>query len=472
MINPEQLRQYQQQMTNMDPASFAAQASAMRGMDKATLRRMNPQFATMTDQQIDFAINQVEMMSKNPAMFEMAKNQLKQLSPEQLQQQAQAAQTAIGAGNHPAANGYLEIGARVKLKGLGKAPEHNGKLGSVIGYQGDRCKVALDGENRTLALRQNNLERSGPSPSLENLTNSSNNQTAPLPNMKNIAENLDPESIREQARQLKSMDPATIRLTNPQMAHMTDEQIQSAVQQMDTMADLMKDPAMAQMVKQQLSNMTPEQLQAFQSMSASGGAALPQPNLGGRQPVPSTQQPPSTGGMPDAETAARMMSNMDPSQLESMIGMIKENPEMFKNMLKSNPMTANLDDATIDAQLKMMDKLDPNQLKQVLGFLAKAQKVFAPAVQVYAKVDKAIGGRLKHILLGILAALAAALLSKFTKWITGYSIFGPLFSLWRSRDAPLQQEILSDAVDSSNAAATVGALDSEQDEFLDLDSKL
>ena len=50
------------------------------------------------------------------------------------------------------------VGARVQLKGLVKAAEHNGKCGSVVGHQGERFKVKLLHEEKTLAVKEANLE--------------------------------------------------------------------------------------------------------------------------------------------------------------------------------------------------------------------------------------------------------------------------------------------------------------------------
>ena len=53
----------------------------------------------------------------------------------------------------------FHVGARVQLKGLAKAAEHNGKYGSVVGYQGERYMVKLLGEEKTMAVKEANLEK-------------------------------------------------------------------------------------------------------------------------------------------------------------------------------------------------------------------------------------------------------------------------------------------------------------------------
>ena len=55
---------------------------------------------------------------------------------------------------------YL-VGSRVRLTGLKAAAEHNGKCGSVVGFQGERCKVKLVGDETTLAVKEANLEEVG-----------------------------------------------------------------------------------------------------------------------------------------------------------------------------------------------------------------------------------------------------------------------------------------------------------------------
>ena len=50
-------------------------------------------------------------------------------------------------------------GTRVRLTGLGKAVEHNGKEGRVVGYQKERYEVKLDlEEEKTLAVKEVNLD--------------------------------------------------------------------------------------------------------------------------------------------------------------------------------------------------------------------------------------------------------------------------------------------------------------------------
>jgi len=59
---------------------------------------MNPQMAGFSDAQIQMAANQMEMMANNPAMLQQMKDQVKNMSPEELEQvRQQAAKGGAGA---------------------------------------------------------------------------------------------------------------------------------------------------------------------------------------------------------------------------------------------------------------------------------------------------------------------------------------------------------------------------------------
>ena len=68
-IDEAQWNMAKQQMAQADPEQMLAQARMMKNMDKNALRSMNPQFAGMSDADIDMAASQMEMMASNPAML-------------------------------------------------------------------------------------------------------------------------------------------------------------------------------------------------------------------------------------------------------------------------------------------------------------------------------------------------------------------------------------------------------------------
>mmetsp|Transcript_32861 Transcript_32861/g.104820 ORF Transcript_32861/g.104820 Transcript_32861/m.104820 type:complete len:620 (-) Transcript_32861:1260-3119(-) len=257
-----------------------------------------------------------------------------------------------------------------------------------------------------------------------------------------------PELLRTQARQLREMDPDLVRRSNPNMRNFSDAQIKFAADQMDLMAG---NPAMMEMAKQHMKNMTPEQLSNMQDTAAKAGLAA---GPGMTAPAAGGATPPAPGGMPSAEQMAGMMDQMDPAMMENMIDVVKKNPDMLKSVLKSNPMFGNMSDSAIDAQLDMLNKVDPATMKKWIGYASKAQKVFAPAVKLYAKADKAIGqGRLKHILRGAALAFLAYLASRFLVWLSP-SVFGRVFPFLlgggrRGSSSPGATSPLADVLSSS-----------------------
>lgn len=110
----------------------------------------------------------------------------------------------------------------------------------------------------------------------------------------NQFDNMDPNQLRQQAQIMRSMPPAQLRSMNPQLAGMSDSQIQQAAAQMETMAN---NPQMMKRMKDQMKNMTPEQKRQYQQMMGGGGG------IGGAAPNTASQNPQD------------MLANMTPEQL-------------------------------------------------------------------------------------------------------------------------------------------------------------
>ncbi|KAH8072661.1 hypothetical protein JL721_3304 [Aureococcus anophagefferens] len=140
-----------------------------------------------------------------------------------------------------------------------------------------------------------------------------------------------------------------------------------------------------------------------------------------------------------------------------MIDMVKKNPDMIKSMMKSNPMTAGMDEAAIDKQLEMLDKLDPETVKKFVGYAQKAQKVFGPLIALYAKVNRAVGGKLAQILGASLVAVVAFYVSKWT----GLLAYGAPAAAAPPSDLAGLKDAAVEAVESVTAAVNGG----EDDEF-------
>jgi hypothetical protein len=91
-MSPEELhrattqQQQPKSISEMTPEQLLHQAQMMRSISKDELRKLNPQFAHLTDGQIEQSIVQIEQMAMNPSMLEMMKNQLKDMTPEEMEQ--------------------------------------------------------------------------------------------------------------------------------------------------------------------------------------------------------------------------------------------------------------------------------------------------------------------------------------------------------------------------------------------------
>ena len=73
-------------MQNMTPEQLRQQADMFSAMPPDQIRRMNPQLAHMTDEQFVAAAAQLRMMADNPDMMKMAADQMKNMTPEQLEE--------------------------------------------------------------------------------------------------------------------------------------------------------------------------------------------------------------------------------------------------------------------------------------------------------------------------------------------------------------------------------------------------
>jgi hypothetical protein len=114
MFDQSQMAAAQQQMANMNPDQLRQQASMMRSMRPAQLRSMNPQMAGMSDAQIQQAISQMEMMAENPAMMQMAANQMKNMTPTQMEQMRQM---QMGAGAPAPVPSGIGVAEKIKTAG-------------------------------------------------------------------------------------------------------------------------------------------------------------------------------------------------------------------------------------------------------------------------------------------------------------------------------------------------------------------
>ena len=127
------------QLDNMTPEQLKQQAEVMRRMTPQQIRQMNPQLAGLTDDQIEQSVHQMEQMANNPAMFEMAKNQMKGMSPDSIANMK--AGGAMPAGMDPSK--MLETMDGKQLKEMIKMMKENPEALKQMGGQGEQMMKAL-----------------------------------------------------------------------------------------------------------------------------------------------------------------------------------------------------------------------------------------------------------------------------------------------------------------------------------------
>jgi hypothetical protein len=225
--------------------------------------------------------------------------------------------------------------------------------------------------------------------------------------------NMTPEQLKQQADMLKSMDPDSVRRMNPQLAHMTDEQIQMAANQFEMMAS---NPDMVKMAMDQMKNMSPEQVEAMQN-----GNAPPDINQMGGDP-------------------AKMLASMDKKQLKSMLNSMKENPEMMKQFTAMSGMN----EEQLQKGVEMFANMEDGKLDAALSVMVKAQK----AKVMWTQADAKTGGHLMKIVV-VLAILVVVL---FVKWLW-FSGGGVPAEMTKLTDIPDIPTIVKTTVDEDEFAS-------------------
>jgi ribosomal protein L21E len=345
--------------------------------------------------------------------------------------------------HRPAMSGGYRKGDRVELHSLKGAAEHNGKQGTVVGPQGERIKVLLDdSDSKTLALKVTNLTK------LE-----SAEEPVALPDATTMRKGMeamsqaDPEQLKAQAAAMRNMDPDTIRRMNPAMANLSDEAICASADQMEAMAS---NPEMIKMAQQQLAGMSPEALEEQMRMvsqmspdqqSKLQAAAKKMAQNGDMEQLARDM---AAGKPPDAEAASKVMEALDEDAVQEMVGAMKQNPTMIKQMMKSSPMAANLTEEQLDQQVQALQNIDDETLKKFVGVAKKIHGVFKPFILGYSRLNRMLGGRLLQVL-GV--AAVALFVRSIARRFTGGS------------DEPDGLDALKEAAETVVAAVT------EEDEF-------
>ena len=72
-------------LKSLDPEMIQQQAEIMKSMQPSQLRALNPQFANMSDEQIQQIAVQMDVIATNPALMKMAAEHVKNMSPEEME---------------------------------------------------------------------------------------------------------------------------------------------------------------------------------------------------------------------------------------------------------------------------------------------------------------------------------------------------------------------------------------------------
>ncbi|KAL7497297.1 hypothetical protein ACHAWT_006139 [Skeletonema menzelii] len=379
-ISTSQLRQGAERMSSMTPDQLRQQAATMRAMGAATLRATNPAMAALTDEQINMSISQMEAMANNPQMMKMAMDQMKNMSESDLNAAvkqdlaAQRSSSSSNASNVDPNATYSDV-----TSAAAAAPTTNR---SVPDISSDQFKTASQ-------------------------------QMA----------SMSPEQLKQQASMLRGMPKETLRRTNPFMAKMSDAEIEMAIQQMESMAS---NPEMLKMAGEQLKNMSPEQFEQMKKMangSGIAGAGMVGSSADNNANTTATDAPVPAGGFPSdpSQMMETLLSN--PEQLNSMIKMMKQNPDMIKQMIAAQFGGGSGGQGGDQAKIEQMEKaidqfaqMDDKQLERYLKMANTVQTVTKPVLNSFKATKNILGVSAKTLIVLINIVFAVGVYM-FYKWL-------------------------------------------------------
>jgi len=379
-ISTSQLRQGAERMSSMTPDQLRQQAATMRAMGAATLRATNPAMAALTDEQINMSISQMEAMANNPQMMKMAMEQMKNMSESDLNaavKQDLAAQRSSSSSN---ANNV----------------DPNATYSDVT----------------SAAAAASTTNRSVPDISSDQFKTASQQMAS-----------MSPEQLKQQASMLRGMPKETLRRTNPFMAKMSDAEIEMAIQQMESMAS---NPEMLKMAGEQLKNMSPEQFEQMKKMangSGIAGAGMVGSSADNNANTTATDTPVPAGGFPSdpSQMMETLLSN--PEQLNSMIKMMKQNPDMIKQMIAAQFGGGSGGQGGDQAKIEQMEKaidqfaqMDDKQLERYLKMANTVQTVTKPALNSFKATKNMLGVSAKTLIVLINIVFAVGVYM-FYKWL-------------------------------------------------------
>ena len=353
-------------------ASTGVDIQNLRGTDKAQLRDMIREHVSSETEiaailhsappfNPDINSEEVKDAKSNISLKEKASFQAEQLSkmnPEQLRSQAaqmRSMPTSTIRQLNPAMSNFTDAQIHMAANQM----EMMANNPQMINSMADQMKNMNDEQIEELrTMQKQNIPGSGMSASPET-TNQVN------PNIvKDASEiNLTPDQLKQQASMLKSMSPSSVRSLNPAMADWDDSQIQMAAQQMEQMAN---NPMMMESFKKSIDNMSPESLEMMQKNA----------NKTNGPSTASRNSDTPAGNLASPNEAINQLQNMSPGQIKSMISMIKSNPMMLKEMLRSSgqeTMASQLDEQKIKSTLAWFEGVSEEKIAWILKLVGMWQ---------------------------------------------------------------------------------------------------
>lgn len=201
--------------------------------------------------------------------------------------------------------------------------------------------------------------------------------------------NLTPDQMRYRAECMRK-HPEIVRASNPMMASLTDDQIRAAADQMEALAQ--SNPDFMKNMSEYISNMSDDEMRQFQQ---SMGGTIPPPTSSTSSSSPYTPSRSSTtpASLPD-------MLNLNEEQIEMLVKTFKSNPEMTRQMLRSQGMS----DEQISKQYEFLCSMDENTLKSTLKSLLSVQRYLRPLTGYYEIINQKTGGYGK-VIVGTIGAI-------------------------------------------------------------------
>eukprot|EP00571_Detonula_confervacea_P016414 CAMPEP_0172303808 /NCGR_PEP_ID=MMETSP1058-20130122/5331_1 /TAXON_ID=83371 /ORGANISM="Detonula confervacea, Strain CCMP 353" /LENGTH=340 /DNA_ID=CAMNT_0013014805 /DNA_START=14 /DNA_END=1036 /DNA_ORIENTATION=+ len=294
---------------------------------------------------------------------------------------------------------------------------------SQLKMAADQMKNMSEGELNQ-ALKQSPLvsqsQQTSPSAATPTMNNVSKSQFQQATQQMST---MSPDQLKQQAAMLKSMPLDTLRRTNPQMANMTDEQIQMSITQLEQMAE---NPDMVKMAADSMKNMTEEQYNGMRNMmggAAGGGTGAAGGGTNSAGNAANSNNATAAGGMANnmPTDPSKMMEALlsNPDQLNTIVKTMKQNPEMMKQMMASQMGGGKQSDAQTDKMAKAIDsftQMDDVKLERYLKVANGVQRVAKPMLTTFGMVKQTLGISTKTLFIMINLMIFACLFGLVRWW--------------------------------------------------------